>query len=175
MKCLDNPTEIWHDEFSEKLQQEDRFFMTTLYSLTDTSIDAEALKRAFNHRLSHSVTIDTSKNIWEDVLKRLEGSFILIIEKNDREEVGVINPSVNDFLKQYLMANDLERKNIKDNAIDYKQIKRGFARRMEDIVQAGEANLLNYSSLDEELFVILSYVCRQRILNNNYRYAIKIL
>lgn len=38
------------------------------------------------------------------------------------------------------MANDLERKNIKDNAIDYKQIKRGFARRMEDIVQAGEAN-----------------------------------
>lgn len=173
MKCLDNPTEIWHDEFSEKLQQEDRVFMTTLYSLTDTSIDAEALKKAFNHRLSHSVTIDTSKNIWEDVLKRLEGSFILIIEKNDREEVGVINPSVNDFLKEYLMANDLERKNIKDNAIDYKQIKRGFARRMEDIVQVGEANLLNYSSLDEELFVILSYVCRQRILNNNYRYAVE--
>ena len=102
MKCLENPTEIWHDEFSQKLQQEDRVFMTTLYSLTDTSIDAEALKRAFNYRLSHTMTVDTSKNIWEDVLKRLEGAFILILEKSGKKEIGVINPSVNDFLKEYL-------------------------------------------------------------------------
>lgn len=33
MKCLDNLTEIWHDEFSEKLQQEDRVFMTTCRGL----------------------------------------------------------------------------------------------------------------------------------------------
>ena len=26
LRCLDNPTEIWQDEFSEKLQQEDRIF-----------------------------------------------------------------------------------------------------------------------------------------------------
>lgn len=26
LHCLENPTEIWHDEFSEKLQQEDRIF-----------------------------------------------------------------------------------------------------------------------------------------------------
>ena len=63
MKCLDNPTEIWYDEFSQKLQQEDRVFMTTLYSLTDTSINEEALKRAFNYRLSNTITIDTSRNI----------------------------------------------------------------------------------------------------------------
>ena len=81
IKCLDNPTEIWHDVFSEKLQQEDRVFMTTLYSLTDTSIDAKVLKRAFNYRISHTITMDASRNIWEDVLKRLEGAFILIIEK----------------------------------------------------------------------------------------------
>lgn len=100
MKCLENPTEIWHDEFSEKLQQEDRVFMTTLYSLTDTSIDAEALKRAFNYRLSNTMIVDTSKNIWEDVLKRLEGAFILILEKNGKKEIGVINLSVNDFLRR---------------------------------------------------------------------------
>ena len=27
LQCLDNPTEIWQDEFSEKLQQEDRVFL----------------------------------------------------------------------------------------------------------------------------------------------------
>ena len=47
LRCLDNPTEIWQDEFSEKLQQEDRVFLTTLYSLTDTSIDENVVKRAF--------------------------------------------------------------------------------------------------------------------------------
>ena len=172
MKCLDNPTEIWHDEFSEKLQQEDRVFMTTLYSLTDTSTDAEALKRAFNYRLRHTMTMDTSRNIWEDVLKRLEGSFILIIEKNGRKEIGIINPSVNDFLKEYLQKNDIERENIKENVTEYEQIKRGFAKKMEDIVQAGEADLFNYTSQNERLFVILSYVCRLGVLNDKYKYVV---
>lgn len=81
LRCLDNPTEIWQDEFSEKLQQEDRVFLTTLYSLTDTSIDENVVKRAFNYRLSNNTIADTSRNIWEDVLKRLEGAFIQIIEK----------------------------------------------------------------------------------------------
>lgn len=169
MKCLENPTEIWHDEFSQKLQQEDRVFMTTLYSLTDTSIDAKALKRAFNYRLSHTMTVDTSKNIWEDVLKRLEGAFILILEKNGKKEIGVINPSVNDFLKEYLHKNDIERENIKENATEYEQIKRGFSAEMKDIIQAGEADLYNYSSLNERMFVILSYICRLGVLNDSYQ------
>lgn len=173
MKCLDNPTEIWHDEFSEKLQQEDRVFMTTLYSLTDTSVDAEALKRAYNFRLSHTMTIDTSRNIWEDVLKRLEGAFILIIEKNGRKEIGVINPSVNDFLKEYLQKNNIERESIKENATEYEQVKRGFSKKMSDIVQIGEANLFNYASPNEELFVILSYICRLGVLHDNYKYVVK--
>lgn len=101
LRCLDNPTEIWQDEFSEKLQQEDRILLTTLYSLTDTSIDENILKRAFNYRLCNNTIVDTSRNIWEDVLKRLEGAFIQIIEKNRKKEIGVINPSVNDFLKAW--------------------------------------------------------------------------
>ncbi|MCH5343015.1 MAG: restriction endonuclease [Acetatifactor sp.] len=169
MKCLDNPTEIWHDEFSEKLQQEDRVLLTTLYSLTDTSIIAETLKRAFNHRLSHTMTIDTSRNIWEDVIKRLEGAFIIIIEKNGKKEIGVINPSVNDFLKEYLQKNDIERENIKENAIEYEQIKRGFSERMEDIIRNGKAASINYPSSNERLFVILSYICKLGVLNDCYK------
>jgi hypothetical protein len=86
LRCLDNPTEIWQDEFSEKLQQEDRILLTTLYSLTDTSIDENILKRAFNYRLCNNTIVDTSRNIWEDVLKRLEVAFIQIIEKNRKKK-----------------------------------------------------------------------------------------
>ena len=169
MKCLDNPREIWHDEFTEKLQQEDRILLTTLYSLTDTSVSEESLKRAYNYRLRNTMTIDTSINMWEIVLKRLEGAFIIFIEKNEKKEIGVINPSVNDFLKDYLQKNDIERKCIQDNAIEYEQIKRGFASEMDDIIRVGKADLFHYSSPEERMFVILSYICRLGVLNNNYK------
>lgn len=173
MKCLDNPTEIWYDEFSQKLQQEDRVFMTTLYSLTDTSINEEALKRAFNYRLSNTITIDTSRNIWEDVLTRLEGAFILILEKHERKEIGVINPSVNDFLKEYLQENTIECEYVKKYATEYEQIKRGFSTKMEDIIRMGEADSYNYACENEKIFVILSYICRLGVLNDSYKYIIE--
>lgn len=173
LQCLDNPTEIWQDEFSEKLQQEDRIFLTTLYSLTDTSIDENRLKRAFNYRLRNNTIMDTSKNIWEDVLKRLEGAFIQMIEKHRKKEIGVINPSVNDFLREYLQKNDIERENIWENATEYEQIKRGFSESMEDIIQAGKANLYYYASLNEEMYVILTHICRLDVFHDNYKYVVE--
>ena len=173
LQCLDNPTEIWQDEFSEKLQQEDRIFLTTLYSLTDTSIDENRLKRAFNYRLRNSAIVDTSRNIWEDVLKRLEGAFIQIIEKYKKKEIGVINPSVNDFLKEYLQKNDIERENIWKNVTEYEQIKRGFSESMESIIQAGRANLYNYANQNEEEYVILTYICRLEVFHDNYKHVVE--
>lgn len=173
LRCLDNPTEIWQDEFSEKLQQEDRIFLTTLYSLTDTTVDENRLKRAFNYRLRNNSAVDTSRNIWEDVFKRLEGAFIQMIDKNRKKEIGVINPSVNDFLREYLQKNDIERENIKENATEYEQIKRGFSESMEDIVRSGEAGTYNYADPIEELYVILTYICRLEVLHDNYQYDVE--
>ena len=173
LRCLDNPTEIWQDEFSEKLQQEDRVFLTTLYSVTDTSIDENVVKRAFNYRLSNNTIADTSRNIWEDVLKRLEGAFIQIIEKNGKKEIGAINPSVNDFLRECLQKNDIEREYIRKNATEYEQIKRGFSENMEDIIRAGQANLYHYANQNEEMYVILTYVCRLDVFHDNYKYVVE--
>lgn len=167
--CLENPFEIWQDEFSNKLQQEDRIFMTTLYSLTDTSIGLGRLKKVYNYRLKNTMTVDTTRNIWEEVLLRLNGAFIVIIEKYGKKEIGVINPSVNDFLKSYLEDNDIECESIKKYAIDYEQVKRGFAGEMEEIVCKGDAILYNYSSDYEEINVILNYICNMKIKNEKYR------
>ena len=97
---LSGKSEIWHDEFLKKLKQEDRIFLTTLYSLTETSIGENRLKRVFNYRLRNNTIVDTSRNTFEGVLKRLESAFVQIIEKNRKKEIGVINPSMNDFLKE---------------------------------------------------------------------------
>ena len=155
------------------MQQEDRVFLTTLYSLTDTSIDENVVKRAFNYRLSNNTIADTSRNIWEDVLKRLEGAFIQIIEKNGKKEIGAINPSVNDFLREYLQKNDIEREYIRKNATEYEQIKRGFSENMEDIIRAGQANLYHYANQNEEMYVILTYVCRLDVFHDNYKYVVE--
>lgn len=169
MQCLDNPTEIWHDEFSEKLKQEDRIFLTTLYSLTDTSVDEEVLRRAFNHRLKHCLTVDTTRNVWEEVLRRLEGSFVVVIEKYGRREIGVINPSVNDFLSKHLENNELERDEIRETATEYAQVERGFTDSMENIVASGRACEYHYRDDDEEETIILSYICRFEILIGEYQ------
>lgn len=171
--CLENPTEIWHDEFWEKLQQEDRIFLTTLYSLKDTSISENRLKRAFNYRLRNNTIVDTSRNTFEGVLKRLESAFVQIIEKNRKKEIGVINPSVNDFLKEYLQKNDIERENIKENATVYEQIKRGFSENIEDIIRSGEAISYNYTDQNEKLYVILTYICRLEVFRDNYKYTVE--
>lgn len=44
---------------------------------------------------------------------------------------------------------------------------------MKDIIQAGEADLYNYSSLNERMFVILSYICRMGVLNDKYQYIVE--
>ncbi len=173
ISCLDNPTEIWQDEFFNRLQQEDRILMTTLYSLTDTSIDVARLMRAYNYRLKNTMTIDTTRNVWEDVLKRLEGAMIVVVEKNSKQEIGVINPSVNDFLQKFLEQNEIEREDVKKYATEYEQIKRGFAESIESIMRSGEATRYSYSSDAEMLYVILTYVCKLNIKNENYRYLIE--
>lgn len=150
-----------------------RIFLTTLYSLTDTSIGENRLKKENNYRLPNNTIVDTSRNTFEGVLKRFESAFVQIIEKNRKKEIGVINPSVNDFLKEYLQKNDIERENIKENATEYEQIKRGFSENIEDIIWSVEAISYNYTDQNEKLYVILTYICRLEVFRDNYKYTVE--
>ena len=118
-RCLDNPTEIWRDEFNNRLKAEDRIFLTSLFSLTDIGVEDKVLRRVFNARISKRADIDTTRNVWEAVLKRMEGTFVKIIENKGVRQIGVINPSVNDFLKNYLDENEPEVEEIGRNATEY--------------------------------------------------------
>ena len=144
MRCLDTPMEIWSDEFNNRLQPEDRIFLTSLFSLTDVSVEEDVLHRVFNARIASLSSIDTTKNVWFGVLTRMEGTFVKIIAHNGVREIGVLNPSVNDFLKHHLDGNELEVNEIKKKSTEYRQIVRGFGPDMKDVMLGGNALSYNY-------------------------------
>lgn len=168
-RCLDNPTEIWRDEFNNRLKAEDRIFLTSLFSLTDIGVEDKVLRRVFNARISKRADIDTTRNVWEAVLKRMEGTFVKIIENKGVRQIGVINPSVNDFLKNYLDENEPEVEEIGRNATEYIQIVRGFGPDMADIVRSGDACKYNFASDVEKQIVILSNICELGICMEQYK------
>lgn len=101
---LDNPNCVWDDEFRNRLDDIDRVFMNTLYSLTNTRVEMRTLMNAFNFR-SLKMNHQTTLNAFLEVLKRLTGSLVKIIVEKDVQYISVSNPSINDFLSE----------NIKDN------------------------------------------------------------
>ena len=164
LRVLNNPKEIWQDEFTQRLKAEDRILMTTLYSLTDTEVSIDVLQRAYNYRLQGTPGVDTTRNLFEESMNRLTKSMIKVIDKYNRKMVGVMNPSINDFLKKYLEENINEKENIRKNMTEYTQIKRNFPNDMIEIIKKGEANQYNYQRGGQRSSVIISYICTNELL-----------
>ena len=73
---LNNPNDIWKNEYTHRMVNVDRIFLNTLFSLTDTSIDSEVLKNCYNARIAKEQNIDSTKNAFDTVLGRLNQSMI---------------------------------------------------------------------------------------------------
>lgn len=165
IQCLDNPTEIWQNEYNRRLSPEDRLFMTTLYSLTETIIDESVFRRAYNYRLQNKSNTDVTKNYFDESLLHLNNSMVRLVDKQGKRMVGVINPSVNDFLREYLINNPLELNDIKQHCSEYIQIKRLFPDTFVEFVSSGTAYSLNYPSTRERFAAILTCICKNIILS----------
>jgi len=112
---------VWKDEFENRISLQDRIFLTTLFSISDYAVKEKILKKAFYERLKNE-KIDTSIPIYETVLERLNQSFIKIIVNDKERYISVINPSVNDFIKEELKGNILEKTKILESATVIEQI-----------------------------------------------------
>ncbi len=118
---LNNPDSVWEDEFRNRLQEADRILMNTLYSLTNSKIDIDILRKAFNKRIL-TITSNTTINIFDEVINRLSNSLIKIIIDREKRYISVINPSLNDYLKKKIEKNDNEQIAIIKNAQFVEQI-----------------------------------------------------
>lgn len=120
LKNLENPIEIWKKQF-EKMNEEDRIFLFTLYSLTNYNIEENVLKDVVNKRLA-TRNKDTTLNFFEKSLKKLIESLITIKLYDNKTLISVLNPSVNDFLENELKNNLVECSDIIKNSIYIEQI-----------------------------------------------------
>ncbi len=163
MDCLRNPTELWKDEFTRKLGAEDRALLLTLYSLTDTSVEEPVLVRAFLKRLSGLEGMDTTRNLYEEALRRLTDSMVQLMEQNGRKRIGVCNPSINDFLKNYIRENPMEQANMPAYATEYVQLERICPDRVEDLIRKGQVYRYHFSMLEQMRGKILGAICSREI------------
>lgn len=112
LKHLDNPKEMWKDEYEDRLKLEDRILLQTIYSLTATTVNIEIARLCFERRIAEIPNIDKTVDQFNRSLQRLNEGFIRILDNRGRRELSMQNPSVNDFLDGRLLRNNAEREEL---------------------------------------------------------------
>jgi hypothetical protein len=177
MENLIEPNNIWKNEFERRLLDVDRVFLSTLYSLTDTNIEYNVLKNCFEKRLSNMKNIDSTIDNFESILNRLNQSIINIIDNKGIKHIGVINPSVNDYLKSIFFQNNLELQKVRNSICNFKQIERCYRKEELDnvylsLIISHKADELDFSTEKLKLYFIAAHVCKFNIKDDFYKSTI---
>jgi DNA polymerase III delta prime subunit len=109
VEVLDHPRCLWRKAFMDGLDDADRVLLLTLASLPEP-VAMPTLEAAFLHACQ-TRGIPTHDHRLPRSLSTLEGSFVTIRQLEDGTVVAPRNPSLLDFLRDYLLASnpDVER------------------------------------------------------------------
>ncbi|MGZ9869577.1 nSTAND3 domain-containing NTPase [Priestia endophytica] len=173
MKNLDNPNDVWSDEFEQKLHEVDRIFMHTLFSLTNTYIDIDSLEECFIHRLSTEGQSYSTTDQFSVVKSRLSKSLIRIVDDNGSKKVGVLNPSINDYLHHHISTNKIALNSIRESILYIEQLERMYETKVAkeiliDQLKSGE--FVKYKSVRNKKLMYLYYgIATFNITNDAYK------
>lgn len=120
IESLNNPKDIWKSEF-ERIETCDVVLMYQLYTLGNNYIPVDSLHKSVTNYLCNS-NFEIEKYSFEDSINRLGKSLIGIAILGKRKYLSVLNPSINDYIQNYLLDNLAELKKIYDNALYIEQI-----------------------------------------------------
>ena len=173
MQQLNNPKEIWKDEYERRLEKVDRLLLMTLYSLSDSAVSEEKVKVCFERRLSCESDIDTTINQYEASLSRLLDGFVQLVSENGTKKLAMVNPSVNDYIDGRLIASTLEREQLISRVFSIQQKKRLLTEIEFDLFAQ---STLNNHEIERYMFdnesqknaFIAFYVCKYKILDGAY-------
>ena len=173
IKSLNTPDNLWKDEFDYKLNSVDRIFMYILYSLTETIISTKALKECFEERLLLEPTLDTTVNNFDSVVSRLNNSMITLFDVHGEQNVGVSNPSVNDFLKPRFENNNNEQHKIRNSLVYFEQLQRCYKKEKytgELVKMTRDHSITKLKSTHKGLVqsLIVSTISKESILDSFY-------
>ncbi|TYB31561.1 MAG: AAA family ATPase [Candidatus Mcinerneyibacterium aminivorans] len=116
MDKLNNPQDIWGNEFFDNLNEYERIILLTILSFNKTS-EYNKIENAFNKRLKYEINhnnISNKRNIFKISMRTLSDSFIKIktISNKEKRYIDFLNPSIKDFLIHYLKNESQEQKSI---------------------------------------------------------------
>ena len=174
---LNNPKQIWKDEYERKLQKPDRIFLSTLYSLSDKEVDKNLLNECFNHAISNEQDIDLTINQFEASMLRLVDSFIKIIDNKGYQLIAVLNPSINDYIEGRLKENEVEKQAILRNSLYITQLQRilvpdDFYQEMITLVANHQLDNLLFESTSQKHTLIAYCIAKGKICDLRYKNTI---
>lgn len=176
LKNLENPKEVWADEFDEKLGELDRIFMHTLFSLTDTYTEVDVLKECFIFRLQNEGRAKSTIDYFSVVKTRLTKSLVRILDVNGKQMIGVLNPSINDYMNSHLKSNTIGLNAIRDSILYIEQLEKMYEKNEAEeilIKKLNSGEFFNLTSLDNKKIAYLYYgVTKNIILNDSYKQLI---
>ena len=174
---LNNPREMWRDEYENRIQKFDRLLLLTVYSLSDKAVMQKLVKEAFEKWITTDPDYDKTVNQFEISLQRLMEGFVLVVDKKTNPSTPflmVSNPSLNDFLDSY-MDNDIGlRDEITNNAVFVEQIVRVLQKdKFNDWMKASmkDHSIDNYSFTNSKYRAgfIAKAIITHKILDNHFQ------
>lgn len=173
MQQLNNPKEIWKDEYERRLEKVDRLLLLTLYSLSDSAVNEEKVKNCFERRICCESDIDTTINQYEASLSRLLDGFVQLVSENGTKKIGMVNPSVNDYIDGRMSASALEKQQLIDRVFSIQQKKRLLSESEFDVfvqstLKSHEIEKYLFDSEDQKNAFIAFYICKYKIYDDAY-------
>ena len=165
LEQLDRPQKMWQSEYEYHLQPADRILLQTIYSLTKTTVNAELVRLCFERRILSLPEIDKTIGQYSRSLKRLNKSFIKILDNRGNHELSMQNPSVNDYLDTMLQGETPERITLIASICNDKQLL--LLSEKERLLYS--INLLKSGSIDSFVFTNPHY--RSRFIALTILYA----
>ncbi|MEA5093373.1 MAG: hypothetical protein VB128_00310 [Sedimentibacter saalensis] len=189
MEMIKFPNKVWKNEFEQRLSNIDRYFMYTIYTLTDTYVEIQALENAFNHAIKDLDNIDITINHFDNTIKRLSKSLVKLIARNKKlvattehqfkyvenyeKEISVLNPSVNDYLRVVFKNTNIKNFFL-NNYLYFEQLARLTQTENEFWIEISKViknkELLNIKAVNPEIesSLQLYIIVKQEILDMYY-------
>lgn len=170
---LNYPKEVWKNEFDRRLLFNDRIFMNILFSLTENMVESKILKECFYNRLMDETAVDFTIDNFNATLMHLNKSLVKIVDTRGEMMIGVLNPSINDYLKSIFYENYIELANVKKSILYFMQLERCYSEQeFEDILKGklmdGSIFLLKDYNPNNIIILIIYLICKFKICEDPY-------
>lgn len=120
INALNNPKDVWKSEF-DRIEPCDVLLMYQLYTLGNNYIPIDILKKSTVNFLIKN-GYDVARYSFNDSINRLSKSLIGIAILGKKKYISVLNPSINDYIQNYLLDNSAQLKKIFDTSLYIEQI-----------------------------------------------------